>query len=229
MPGLEFDLSRFEREPVLGIIRGVTMESLSGVMEAAISAGLRFLEITLNTPSALRLIEVSVRDYSDSLCIGAGTVLSAADAKNAVSAGARFLVSPSVIDEVSACCRENSWAYFPGALTPTEVERAWKGGAVMVKVFPASQMGPEYFNLLRGPFPNIPLIAVGGIDPQNLVNYFQEGASAVALGGSVFSEERMRKKQFHLIQKDIEDFLLAVRAFYSKIQRNIPLSGDRSQ
>lgn len=213
----EFTLSRFEEEPVLGIIRGIKEESLSGVMEAAISAGLRFIEITLNTPNAPRLIEKTCRDYSGSLCVGAGTVLTTGDAEIAVSAGARFLVSPTVKGDVAAFCRKRELAYFPGAFTPTEIETAWNNGATMVKVFPASQLGPAYFKEVKGPFQGIRLMAVGGINRENVPQYLSAGASALALGGSIFSPERMNNRQYSLIRKDIEEFMLAVRGFYSKI------------
>lgn len=213
----EFTLSRFEEEPVLGIIRGIKEEAISGVMEAAISAGLRFIEITLNTPNAPRLIEKTCRDYSGALCVGAGTVLTTGDAETAVSAGARFLVSPTVKGDVAAFCRKRELAYFPGAFTPTEIETAWNNGATMVKVFPASQLGPAYFKEVKGPFQGIRLMAVGGINRENVPQYLSAGASALALGGSIFSPERMNNRQYSLIRKDIEEFMLAVRGFYSKI------------
>lgn len=215
--GAAFNLARFEEEPVLGIIRGITEASLSGVMEAGIAGGLRFIEITLNTPNAPHLIELASKNYSGSLCIGAGTVLSVEDADIAVKAGARFLVSPTVKPEVAGFCKNQGLAYFPGAFTPTEIEMAWNHGAAMVKVFPASQLGPAYFKEVKGPFQDIKLMAVGGVNLENIPSYLAAGASALALGGSVFSAERMRNHQFSQIRADIEEFLLAVRSFYSKI------------
>ena len=102
-----FDLARFQEEPVLGIIRGVTGESFPGVMSAVISAGLRFLEVTLNTPNALSLIQKASKSFSSSLCIGAGTVLSLAEAQKAATAGAQFIVPAPIqsgheIEEIGA-------------------------------------------------------------------------------------------------------------------------------
>ncbi|KMP12551.1 2-dehydro-3-deoxyphosphogluconate aldolase [Candidatus Nitromaritima sp. SCGC AAA799-C22] len=212
-----FDLERFTDMPVLGIIRGATPESVHGVLQACVSAGLQFVEFTLNAEGVLAFIESGARDFSEDLCIGAGTVLSAADAEHAVNAGARFIVSPCLNEDVAAYCRERQLAYFPGAFTPTEIEKAWNAGAAMVKVFPASQMGPEYFRTLHGPFNKIRLMAVGGIGRANVSEYLQAGASAVAIGGSVLSPERMKNKEFDIIQAELSEFMLAVKNFCSRI------------
>ena len=212
-----FDLPRFESEPVLGIIRGLNESCLEGVLEAAFAGGLRFLEITLNTPDALHLINKINTKYTQ-LQIGAGTVLSAEEAKKAIDAGAKYIVAPNFDEEVSTFCAQNKIAYFPGALTPTEIKKAWDAGATMVKVFPASQMGPDYFKIIKGPFDKIKLMAVGGINPGNIKDYLGAGASAVALGGSIFSIQRMANRKFEEIHKDIAEFMFAVKEFYSKIR-----------
>ena len=213
-----FDLHRFELAPVIGILRGVKEESLQGVAEASIAGGLRFLEITLNTADSLHLIKKATEQFID-LTVGAGTVLSVEEAKKAFDSGAKFIVAPDFEEEVAAFCVENKLAYFPGALTPTEIQRAWKSGATMVKVFPASQMGPEYFKQIKGPFDKIKLIAVGGVNPGNIKKYLGAGADAVALGGSIYSVERMENGRFSEIQKDIEKFMFEVKTFYSKISK----------
>ena len=88
----------------------------------------------------------------------------------------------------------------------------------MVKVFPASQMGPDYFNIIKGPFDKIKLMAVGGVNSENIKDYLGAGADAVALGGSIFSTQRMANRRFEEIHKDIEEFMFAVKEFYSKIR-----------
>ena len=206
MSALGFDFSQFQKEPVLGIIRGVAEENLSEVFSTVISAGLRFVEVTLNTPNAPCLIEEASKSFSNSICIGAGTVTSLADAQTAVTAGAQFIVSPTLNKEVARFCKQQGLAYFPGALTPTEIEKAWNAGATMVKVFPAAQMGAEYFRVIKGPFEKVRLMAVGGVGPKNIVDYLSAGADAVALGGSILSPSRMRNKEFSVIKKEIEAF-----------------------
>ena len=214
-----FDISLFEKEPVMGIIRGVDEKSLPGVLEAAYSGGLRFIEITLNTPGACHLIKKAAQLFPN-FCVGAGTALSEESTQQAIDNGANFIVAPNVNEKVAKCCMRNNMDYFPGGLTPTEVEKAWSLGATMVKVFPASQLGPNYINLLKGPFDKIKLMVVGGICPKNIPDYFQAGASAVALGGSIFSLSRMANGEFSVIQKEIEDFMFAVKQNYHKIKNN---------
>ena len=208
---MKFDLELFQGEPVLGIVRGVPENSLEGVLNSADDAGLKFLEITLNTHHALRLIETSVAKYEGSLCIGAGTVRTREQAKQAVASGARFLVSPALNEEVASYCRNQALPYFPGALTPGEIEKAWLAGATMVKVFPASQWGPQYFREIKGPFEDIPLMAVGGVTAENIPAYFSAGASAVAIGGSVFSESRMLSGDYSKIHDHLKEILFAVK------------------
>jgi len=202
----------------LGIIRGVSESSLEGVLDSARDAGLKFLEITLNTDHALQLIESAVKKYEGSLCIGAGTVRTREQAVQAVASGAQFLVSPALNDEVASYCRDQALPYFPGALTPSEIENAWQAGATMVKVFPASQWGPQYFREIKGPFEDILLMAVGGITTDNIPAYFSSGASAVAVGGSVFSLSRMVNEEFSKIHDDLKEILFAVRKNLNTIE-----------
>ena len=210
-----FNLRRLNESPVLGIIRGAPKDSIKGVLNACVAGGLRFVELTLNTENALSLIESASQQFSEDLCVGAGTVLSLTDVKLAVNAGAQFIVAPTLNVDVATYCVENEIAYFPGALTPTEIEKAWSAGAMMVKVFPASQMGTSYFNTVRGPFNELLLMAVGGVDSSNAVEYLKAGASAVAIGGSVFTISRMKNKEFGSIETAITDFVSTVETFHS--------------
>jgi len=218
MTATNFDKALFEEEPVLGIIRGVPENALEGVLEVGIKADLKFVEITLNTPKAPQLISRAVEKFSDSLCIGAGTVLSITDAESATSAGASFLVSPSLNLEVADFCKERQIPYFPGAFTPTEIEKAWNAGAYMVKVFPASKLGPSYFKEIKGPFNDIKLLAVGGVHADNIADYLSAGASALAVGASIFSIPRMENHEFSPIQKDLKEILFAVKNFFTTIK-----------
>ena len=219
LDGFTFDLNRFKVASILGVIRGATLSSVPNLLDACLSGGLQFIEFTLNSEESLSCIEVASSKLSSELCIGAGTVVSVSDVTRAINAGAQFIVSPTLNEDVASYCNERGLAYFPGALTPTEIERSWKAGAKMVKVFPASQMGPNYFSTLQGPFKDILLLAVGGINYSNAGEYLRAGASAVAFGGSVFSLSRMKNKEFSAIKKDVSKIVLAVKLYYSNMNK----------
>jgi 2-dehydro-3-deoxyphosphogluconate aldolase / (4S)-4-hydroxy-2-oxoglutarate aldolase len=173
---------------ILGIIRGSTKANIIPVVEAALAGGLKAIEITLNSPDGLAQIELVAKKYP----VGAGTVLNVEEAKAAVKAGATFIVSPITDQATIEYCCQNKIPVYPGALTPSEVYRAWKLGATMVKVFPVKSVGgPAYIKELKGPFNEAKLLACGGVTVQNIKEYFQAGASGVAIGGSVFSRELM--------------------------------------
>ena len=217
--GSIFDLNRFKEASTLGIIRGASLNSVPDVLDACLSGGLQFIEFTLNSEESLLCIESASKLFSSDLCVGAGTVVSVSDATRAINAGAQFVVSPTLNEDVASYCNEKGLAYFPGALTPTEIERSWDSGATMVKVFPASQMGPEYLSTVQGPFKDILLLAVGGIKASNADEYLRAGASAVAIGGSVFSPSRIKNKEFDAIKIDVSKFVLAVKLYYSTINK----------
>jgi 2-dehydro-3-deoxyphosphogluconate aldolase/(4S)-4-hydroxy-2-oxoglutarate aldolase len=107
-------------------------------------------------------------------------------------------------------CVRHKIPVFPGALTPQDIYETWQAGATMVKLFPAGCFGPDYFKEIRGPFPEIELMACGGVTPENTKDYFANGASAIAVGGSVFRRDWLDAKKFNLIRKQIQAFLKAL-------------------
>lgn len=205
------EVGRFKKVPVIGILRNISFRDLEPLLSAVIEAGLETIEITLNTDNAVKLIKSAVKISSGKLTIGAGTVLDKESLKKAQDAGATFIVSPVLVDEVALFCKEKKIPFFPGALTPTEISSAWRCGAAMVKVFPASLFGPSYFKAVKGPFNNIELMAVGGVTAENVQQYFQNGARAAAFGASIFKKEWIDRKDFASIKKCINNFLEPVR------------------
>lgn len=205
------DINKFKKTPVLGIIRGVTEESLEGTFQAAYEAGFYAIEITMNTPGAPDLIQKASKKFSNKLSIGAGTVTTLNELKTALRSGATFIVTPVYNKDIAQFCSDRAIPFFPGALTPTEIFSAWKSGATMIKVFPTFVFGPSYFSSIKGPFKNIKLMAVGGVSPANLSEYFSHGASAIATGSSVFKKEWMEKKDFKSIYNAGMAFIDGVR------------------
>jgi len=136
---------------VVAILRGRRAEHLDTVLDVLVDAGIRSLEVTLNTPGALEAIRRARTRFGEEVSVGAGTVRTVADVEDAVAAGAQFLVSPHTDPALGARARELSAAYLPGALTPTEIVTAWNSGAAAVKLFPARLGGPRYLRDLREP------------------------------------------------------------------------------
>ena len=201
------DLEKFRRRPLLGILRGIEPTDLEPLFETVIASGLQAIEITMNTKGAAGLIRRTVQRYGKRLTIGAGTVLSMEDLKTALKAGATFIVSPVVVRPVVRYCVKHKIPVFPGALIPSDIYEAWQEGATMVKVFPSNCFGPDYFRELKGPFPQIKLLACAGVTPENMKVYFKNGASAIAVGGSVFRKEWIAARKFHLIRRRLRAYL----------------------
>jgi 2-dehydro-3-deoxyphosphogluconate aldolase/(4S)-4-hydroxy-2-oxoglutarate aldolase len=168
---------------VVGILRYREAGDLDAVVGVLAEAGVPMIEITLDTPGALDAI---ARAAQAGVTIGAGTVMSADDVRAASDAGAGFVVSPCLIEEVVEGARELGVEPIPGVLSPTELHRAAGMGAEIVKVFPIGSVGgPAFVASLRGPFPEIGLLPTGGVEIDEISAYLQAGANAVGLGGSL--------------------------------------------
>jgi 2-dehydro-3-deoxyphosphogluconate aldolase/(4S)-4-hydroxy-2-oxoglutarate aldolase len=201
------DIFEFKKQPVMGIVRGLESGQVEPLIEAIISSGLKTFEITMNTKDASKIISQAKKIAKNRLMLGAGTVLDMDSLRRALDSGATFIVMPIVIREVLEYCVKNKIPVFPGALTPQEIYNAWEQGATMVKVFPAKFFGPEYFREIKGPFDDIELMAVAGVTPENLREYFSCGASAIAFGASVFKKEWLQKGDYQSISTAIRAYL----------------------
>jgi 2-dehydro-3-deoxyphosphogluconate aldolase/(4S)-4-hydroxy-2-oxoglutarate aldolase len=201
------EVAKFKQLPILGILRGIGAETLEPLVATIESAGLKTIEITMNTKGSAELIRKAVALSKKRLTVGAGTVLDLKSLKSALDAGATFIVMPVLVRDVLEYCVKNNIPAFPGALTLQEIWKAWKSGATMVKVFPSNFFGPEYFKEIKGPFGDVELLACGGVTPQNLRTYFANGASAVSFGASVFKKELLGKKDFLTIGESIKKYI----------------------
>ena len=168
--------------PAIGILRGCLPKHVVEVTGAAANSGFAVVEVTLDSPSAIHSIELLVEAYPD-LVIGAGTVLTTVEVAQAFQAGASFVVSPVVNEQVIAACRDLAIPVLPGAATPTEAFRALHAGADAVKLFPAVHLGgPAYVAAIRGPLGNPRLVPTGGISAQNGRAFLDAGAVALGVG-----------------------------------------------
>ncbi len=197
---------------LIPVVRADDAEQAIRASEALVDGGLGVLEITLTVPGAFRCIEVLARKFGERVLVGAGTVLDAASCRDAISAGAEFIVTPGLRLDVVAAAREAKTAVLPGALTPTEVLAAWQAGGDLVKVFPCDAVGgAAYIKALRGPFPQIGLVPTGGVSLETAAKFLRAGATALGLGGSLIPLAEMRAGQWHSIRERAAR-LLAIEA-----------------
>ncbi|GAA3840691.1 bifunctional 4-hydroxy-2-oxoglutarate aldolase/2-dehydro-3-deoxy-phosphogluconate aldolase [Streptomyces coacervatus] len=170
------------RTRVMAILRSADATGLPAVARALAEGGITCLEVTLTTPGALDALAAVRDELGPGVAVGAGTVITTGQARDALAAGAEFLVAPAVDTDVIRCSTERSIPFYPGAWTPTEVSIAWRAGAAAVKLFPASTGGPAHLRQLRAPLPDVPLVAVGGVGVDHAADYLDAGALAVGIG-----------------------------------------------
>lgn len=192
----ETNVERLKREKLVAIIRGISYESGEPTAQALLNGGISLLEVTLNTDGALKMISNWKEKFGERACIGAGTVLDLNMAKDAVSAGAEYLVSPNLDERVIDYGISKGVDVWPGAMTPTEVVRAYQAGATAVKLFPAGTLGIQYFKDIRGPLNHIPMMVTGGVNLDNMKDFLSAGAIAVGLGGNLVHKQLIHEKKF---------------------------------
>lgn len=196
---------------VVAVVRADRSEQLVEVVQAISEGGIRAIEITLTTPGALDVIRTCAERFQGQVLIGAGTVLDTETARAAILAGAEYIVAPSLNPSVIALCRRYSKVIIPGAMTPTEILTAWECGADIVKVFPATAVGPRYFRDIKGPFPQIDLIPTGGVNLENAGEFIKAGASAIAIGSSLVDKRAVAEGNLHVITATARQYVDAVR------------------
>ena len=167
---------------VVAVIRMKDAARLAEVAAALLRGGVGVLEVTMTVPGAVEIIREMARKKAPGTLVGAGTVLDAGTATDVIAAGADFVVSPVTDRETVQACRDAGVLVAPGAFTPTEIVAAWRAGADIVKVFPATSLGPQFFRDLRGPLPHIRLMPTGGVTLENAAEFLAAGAAAVGIG-----------------------------------------------
>ncbi|MGC5616065.1 bifunctional 4-hydroxy-2-oxoglutarate aldolase/2-dehydro-3-deoxy-phosphogluconate aldolase [Georgenia sp. Z1491] len=182
--GTEDVLAQIESHRMVMVVRGESVDGARSAIEAAVDGGVRVVEVTYTVPGAGALIAELVGDGGD-LVVGAGTVRTLEQAREAIDAGARFLVSPGLDLAVLSHAVARDVLMIPGILSATEALTAIDHGAAAVKLFPASVMGPAYLRALRGPVPGLKVMPSGGIDSTNAGEWLRAGATAVGVGGAL--------------------------------------------
>ncbi len=205
-------IQRIESSGVVAILRASSSGELVDVVKALCEGGLTCIEVTMTTPNALAVIEEARSVCGETAAIGVGTVLDTETARAAILAGAQFVVTPILDVPTIELCRRYSVPIVPGTMTPTEIVRAWQAGADLIKVFPLGRLGASYIRDLKGPLPQIKLLATGGVDLDNVGELIRAGASAVGAGTSLVSKEALRTRDFAAMRTTAAEFLKRVQA-----------------
>ena len=214
---------RIEATGVVAVVRLTDPGVGEQVARALVSGGVDVIEITMTVPRAADLIATLVAAMPSAL-IGAGTVTDADTARTVIDAGAKFVVSPVYRPRVVDACHERGVASMPGCFAPTEILAAWDQGADVIKVFPATSLGPSFIKDLRGPFPSIKLMPTGGVSRDNASDWIRAGAVAIGVGSALVDAKAVEARRFDDITSKAQAFVDAVRGARSPFAR---ATGDR--
>ena len=209
-------LSVIRETRLVAILRGVPVEKADGVVAALLSGGVRVLEFTFDhtQPDCVaenaEKIRRAVLSFGHRAVVGCGTALTVEEVGAAKEAGASLVVTPNVNEAVIRKARDLSMAVMPGALTPTEIEAAWRCGADIVKIFPAGEMGLSYIKAVRGPLSHIPMAAVGGVQPDNVAAFLSAGICGFGVGGPLVLKDAVKSGNYGAIEERARAFTKAI-------------------
>jgi 2-dehydro-3-deoxyphosphogluconate aldolase/(4S)-4-hydroxy-2-oxoglutarate aldolase len=178
-------VARIEGAGIVAVIRIKEPQKLRAVVDAIAEGGIRALEITMTVPGAVDLIRQTAASLPPGFLLGAGTVVDVETTHRVIEAGATFIVSPVFRPEMIAAAHEHDVPILPGCFSPTEILAAWDAGADMIKVFPATALGPAYLRDIHGPLPQIKLVPTGGVSIENAGDWIRAGAAAVGAGSAL--------------------------------------------
>ena len=202
--------ARIEEVGIIPAIRLSSAEDALFAAEAIASAGIPIVEVTMTIPGAMEVISELVRGNPE-MIVGAGTVLDIETAQRCLDAGASFLTSTGLDLEIVEFARKKGVVVFPGALTPTEVLTAWKAGSDFVKIFPCSQVGgPSYIKALKAPFPELRLIASGGVTQNTAADFILAGAVALGIGQNLVQPQAIQNRERDWIRELAHRFVRMV-------------------
>jgi len=197
---------------VVAVIRLKDPGKLREVVDAIAAGGVRALEVTMTVPGAVELIRALAPGLPEGFLLGAGTVTDAATARAVIDAGARFVVSPVFRPEVIAACHERDVPAMPGCFSPTEIFAAHEYGADVVKVFPATMLGPQFLRDVRAPLPHIKLMPTGGVTLDNAGDWIRAGAVAVGIGSALLDAKAIESDRFDVLTANARRVVASVAA-----------------
>jgi len=197
---------------IIAVVRAQKAEQVIPLSEALIAGGVIAIEITMTTPNAIEAIRDARKKLGERAVIGVGTVLNEKVCREAIEAGAEFVVTPICRTEFVAIARAADRPIMLGAYTPTEAQTAHEAGADFIKIFPADTLGPGYIKALRAPLPHLKIVPTGGVDVNNVGDFFKAGCAAVGVGGSMVTAKMLQEGDWAGLTKVAREFVEAARA-----------------
>ena len=211
---------------IVPVVRASSQREALMAAEAVAEGGIPIVEITMTVPGAVDVIRALAKMNSSKILIGAGTVLDAEAARSCRDAGAEFLVSPALNLETIEFATKENVLIMAGALTPTEIVKAWKAGADFVKVFPCGQVGgAKYIKAIKGPLPQIPLVPTGGVNLNTVAEFLEAGAEALGVGSELVQAEALKSGKPEIIVETARKFVEIMRATRSRIAPRVANAG----
>lgn len=200
-------IEQLTQVPIIPVLRGIPFEKSEYIINALVEGGIRSIEITMDTNRAADIISAAHTKYGSDISIGAGTVLTVEKAKEAIAAGAEFLVAPNFDVVVTKFAQEQNIFFVPGVFTPSEMVSAFQAGADIVKLFPASVLQPQFIKDVKGPLSHIPIMCTGGIDLSTVKSYLEAGADVVGAGSSLVKKKFIEENDWVGLQKETKEWL----------------------
>jgi 2-dehydro-3-deoxyphosphogluconate aldolase/(4S)-4-hydroxy-2-oxoglutarate aldolase len=201
---------------IVAVIRAQSESQLQDIARALIEGGVMGIEVTMSTPKAIQGIEKLADSMGDKCVVGVGTILDPATCADAIHAGAEFVVSPVLNPIIIETTRKLGKISVPGAYTPTEILTAWSAGADVVKVFPATTLGPGYLKDLLAPMPFLRLTPTGGVDLKTAGEWIKAGAVMVGAGSSLVPKYALAKNDWSAITNTARQFVEAIKSARAK-------------
>ena len=212
-------LSQILSTGVVAVIRMKDPQRLSNVVEAIRKGGVKCIEITMTVPGAVDIIGEMARKAPADVLIGAGTVTEKSGAIDVIRAGAKFVVGPALNFDILSVCKEKDVVCMPGCFSPTEILAGWNAGADVIKVFPATSLGPKYFKDLAGPFPHIRLMPTGGVTVDNVGEWVAAGAVAVGIGSDLLDKKAIEEERYSVLTEKAERLTKNFREARAKLKK----------
>ncbi|SFS89632.1 bifunctional 4-hydroxy-2-oxoglutarate aldolase/2-dehydro-3-deoxy-phosphogluconate aldolase [Halostagnicola kamekurae] len=204
---------RLVESGVIAVLRGIDADQIVPVARAIHDAGVNGIEVTADGDRAREKIAAVDEELSDTdAVVGAGTVLDAPTAQSVIDAGAKFVLAPDVNPDVITTCNRHGVVSVPGVMTPTEAVTAVEAGADILKMFPATTVGPGHISALQGPLGNLPIVPTGGVSTDNVAEFFDAGALAVGAGSAIVDYDAIEAGDMEQVQETAAEFVDAVEA-----------------